>query len=156
MHVSLDWAEEFHKPFYYGGAMSVSITTPIESEGNLSSCLKERAPLERTTRTKIVPSDSNTMSNLGLASIITDFVSVHGAWSEFYNRFPDRTNMTFEETDGELDRSHESGSTQRMIAPCIVRIGMGCKDTNRESLCGLLVPKKGSCSTFCPRCSCLE
>ena len=28
-----------------------------------------------------------------------------------------------------------------MIAPCTVMIGMGCKDTNRESLCGLLVPK---------------
>ena len=93
------------------------------------------------------------MSNLGLASIITDCVSVHGAWREFKNRFPDRTNMTFEETDGELDRSHESlgaafktrqdgsGNTQRMIAPCIVRIGMGCKDTNRESLCGLPVLK---------------
>ena len=28
-----------------------------------------------------------------------------------------------------------------MIAQCTVMIGMGCKDTNRESLCGLLVPK---------------
>ena len=48
------------------------------------------------------------MSNLGLASILTECVRLHGAWSEFFNRFPDRTNMTFEETDGELDRSHES------------------------------------------------
>ena len=49
MHVSLDWAEEFHKPFYFGGAMSVSVTTLIESEGNLSSCLKESASGEDNT-----------------------------------------------------------------------------------------------------------
>ena len=76
---------------------------------------------------------------------------VHGVWIEFPNKFPDRMNMTFEETDGGLDRSHESlgaafktrqdRDTQLMIAPCTVMIGMGCKDTNRESLCGLLVPK---------------
>ena len=33
---------------------------------------------------------------------------VHSAWSEFLNKFPDHSNMTFEETDGGLDRSHES------------------------------------------------
>ena len=34
---------------------------------------------------------------------------VHGAWSEFRHKFPDRTNMTFEEeTDGGVDRAHES------------------------------------------------
>ena len=33
---------------------------------------------------------------------------VHGAWSEFLNKFPDHSNMAFEETDGGLDRSHES------------------------------------------------
>ena len=33
---------------------------------------------------------------------------VHSAWVEFLNKFPDRTNVTFEETDGGLDRSHES------------------------------------------------
>ena len=48
------------------------------------------------------------MSNLGLASILTECVRVHGSWSEFLNKFSDRTNMTFEETDGGLDRSHES------------------------------------------------
>ena len=56
----------------------------------------------------IVPSDSNTMSNLGLSSILTECVRVHGAWIEFLHKFPDLTNMTFEETDGGLDRSHES------------------------------------------------
>ena len=54
------------------------------------------------------PSNSNTVSNLGLASFLTKDVRVHGSWSEFLNKFPDRSNMTFEETDGGLDRSHES------------------------------------------------
>ena len=81
--------------------MSVSATTLIESLGNLSPRLKDN------THT-IVPSDSNTMSNLGLVSVLTKDVRVHGAWSEFLNKFPDHSNMTFEETDGRLDRSHES------------------------------------------------
>ena len=33
---------------------------------------------------------------------------VHGAWIEFPNKFLDHSNMTFEETDGGLDRSYES------------------------------------------------
>ena len=48
------------------------------------------------------------MSNLGLASILTEDVMENGAWSEFLNKFLDRKNMIFEETDGGLDRSHES------------------------------------------------
>ena len=35
-------------------------------------------------------------------------VRVLGAWSEFLTKFPDCKNVTFEETDGGLDRSHES------------------------------------------------
>ena len=68
---------------------------------------------------------------------------VHGAWSEFLNKFPDRTNMTFEETDEDwtgrtsllvlLSRRGREGNTQLMIAQCTAMIGMGCKDTNRES-----------------------
>ena len=33
---------------------------------------------------------------------------VHGARVEFINKSPDHSNMTFEETDGGLDRSYES------------------------------------------------
>ena len=98
---------EAPQPFHLGGAVSVSVTTPIESLEILSPCLKDRTSGEDNTHT-IVPSDSNTMSNLGLASILTEDVRVHGAWSEFLNKFPDRKNVTFEETDGGLDRSHES------------------------------------------------
>ena len=58
---------------------------------------------------------------------------VHGAWIEFPNKFPDHSNMTFEETDGGLDRSHESldaafktrqrmENTELMIAPCTVML----------------------------------
>ena len=48
------------------------------------------------------------MSNFGLASFLTEDVRVLAAWSEFLDKFPDRKNVTFEETDGGLDRSHES------------------------------------------------
>ena len=71
---------------------------------------------------------------------------------ELLNKFPDRKNVTFEETDGGLDRSHESlgttfntkeknGNTQSTIAPCTVVIGMGCRDTGKVSMCGLMAPK---------------
>ena len=98
---------EAPQPFHLSGAVSVSVTTPIESLEISSPCLKDSTYGEDNTHT-IVPSDSNTMSNLGLASILTEDVRVHGAWSEFLNKFPDRKNAIFEETDGELDRSHES------------------------------------------------
>ena len=87
--------------------MLVTVTTPIESLGNLSPRLKDSISGEDNTHT-IDPSNSNTMSNLCLASVLTKNVRVHGAWVEFLNKFPDLTNMTFEETDGGLDRSHES------------------------------------------------
>ena len=100
-------SREAPQPFHLGGAVSVSVTMPIESLENVSPCLKDSTSGEDNTHT-IVPSDSNTMSNLGLASILTEDVRVHGAWSEFLNKFPDRKNVTFEETDGGLDRSDES------------------------------------------------
>ena len=79
---------EAPQPFHLGGAVSVSVTSTIESLGNLSPRLKDN------THT-LVPSDSNTTSNLGLASILTKDVRVHGAWVEFLNKFPDHSNMTF-------------------------------------------------------------
>ena len=71
MHVSLERDREVPQPFQFGGAVSVSATTPIESLEILSPCLKDRTSGEDNTHT-IVPSDSNTMSNLGLASILTE------------------------------------------------------------------------------------
>ena len=57
----------------------------------------------------IVLSDNNTTCNPGfMASVLTECARVHGAMSEFFNKFPNHKNMTFEETDGGLDRSHES------------------------------------------------
>ena len=73
----------------------------------MSPRLKDSNSGEDNTHT-IDPSDSNTTSNLGLASLLTRDVRVHGACIELLNKFPDRTKMTFEETDGGLDRSHES------------------------------------------------
>ena len=69
---------EAPQPFHLGGAVSVSVTTPIESLENLSPCLKDSTSGEDNTHT-IVTSDSKTMSNLGLASILTEDVRVHGA-----------------------------------------------------------------------------
>ena len=65
MHVSLERDREVPQPFHLGGAVSVTVTTPIESLGKFVPRLKDK------THT-IVPSDSNTMSNLGLASILTE------------------------------------------------------------------------------------
>ena len=49
---------------------------------------------------------------------------------EFLNKFPDRTNVTFEETDGGLDRSHESlgaaSNTKNTVDDC----AMYCGDWN--------------------------
>ena len=103
---------------------------------------------------------------------------VHGAWSEFLNKFPDLTNMTFEETDGGLDRSHESlGAAFKMrqdgethtVDDCAMyrddsnglqrheqRIFLwtaGAQDEDPWEFSIAL--RKRSCSTFCPRCSCL-
>ena len=106
VHVSLEGAEKLHNLFTLVQCRSL-LTTPIESLENLSPCLKDSTSGEDNTHT-IVTSDSNTMSNLGLAFILTEDVRVHGAWSDFLNKFPDCTNVTSEETDGGLDRSHES------------------------------------------------
>ena len=107
VHASLSRDREVPKPFHLGGTVLVTVTTPIGSLGNLSPRLKDSISGEDNTHT-IDPSNSNTMSNLGLAPILTKDVRLHGAWVEFLNKFRDLTNMTFEETDGGLDRSHES------------------------------------------------
>ena len=73
--------------------------------------------------------------------------------SEFSDKFPDHKNVAFEETDGGLDRSHESlgaafntqekgKHTQSTIAPCTVVIGRGYRDTGTVSMCGLMAPKR--------------
>ena len=65
VHVSLERDREVPRPFHLGGAVSVSVTMSIESLG------KFVPTFERQHHT-IVPSDSNTMSNLCLASILTE------------------------------------------------------------------------------------
>ena len=56
---------EVPQPFDLGGAVSVTVTTPIESLGKF-------VPTFERQHLTVVPSDSNTMSNLGLASILTE------------------------------------------------------------------------------------
>ena len=65
---------EAPQPFHLGGAVSVSVTTPFESLEILSPRLKDSTSGDNTHT--IVPSDSRTMSNLGLASILTKDVRV--------------------------------------------------------------------------------
>ena len=61
------------------------------------------------TLTIVLSDNNNTTCNPGfMASVLTVLVRVHGAMSEFFNKFRDHENVTFEETDGGLDRSHES------------------------------------------------
>ena len=43
-----------------------------------------------------------------IAPILTECVRAHSAMGEIFNKVPDRKNVTFEETDSGLDRSHES------------------------------------------------
>ena len=56
---------EVPQPFHLGGAVSVSVTTSIESLGDFVPTF------ERQHHTNVA-SDSNTMSNLGLASVLTE------------------------------------------------------------------------------------
>ena len=79
--------------------MSVSEITPIESPASLFPRLKDNTLGEDNTRTP-VPSASNTMSNLGLALILTEDVRVSGARREFLDKFPDCRNVSFEKVDG--------------------------------------------------------
>ena len=86
VHVSLEGTEKLHNLF--------TLVVQCRSLGqrrssrweNLSPRLKDSTSGEDNTHT-IVPSDSNTMSNLGLASVLTECVRVHGAWSEFLDKF---------------------------------------------------------------------
>ena len=67
---------------------------------------------------------------------------------EFLNKFPDRKNVTFEETDGGLEGRMSLSvlpsirRTQSTIASCTVVIGIGYRDTGMVSMCGLTAPKR--------------
>ena len=68
---------------------------------------------------------------------------------EFFDKSPDRKNVTFEATDGGLDRSHESLGATFNTKDTVDDCAMHCGDWNwlqRQVQC----PR--SCSTFC---SCL-
>ena len=40
-----------------------------------------------------------------------------------------------------FNTKEKNGNTQSTIAPCTVVIGMGCRDTGKVSMCGLMAPK---------------
>ena len=85
-------------------APTVTVTMPVVSLDDISL----NTTGEGNTLT-IVLSDNNTTCNPGfISSILTECVRVHGAMSEFFDKFPDHKNVTFDETDGGLDKSHGS------------------------------------------------
>ena len=63
---------------------------------------------ERTTRTQLFRVTATPCPILTWLLLSRKDVRVHGAWVEFINKSPDHSNMTFEETDGGLDRSYDS------------------------------------------------
>ena len=127
--------------------------------------------------TNVLSDNNNTTCNPGfMASVLTECVRVHGAMSEFFNKFPDHKNVTFEETDGGLDRSHESlgdaFNTKEKGKHTVDECAMYCGDWNGLQRHRQRVhvwpdgaqedqweydsaPRKRSSSTCCPRCLCL-
>ena len=64
------------------------------------------------------------------APVLTECVRAHGAMGEFLNTFPDRKNVTFEATDGGLDRSHESLGAAFNTTDTVDDCAMYCGDWN--------------------------
>ena len=94
---------EAPKPFHLGGDEAVTVTMPVVSLDDFSQSLSDSTTGEGNTST-IVPSDSNTTYDTGfMAPSLTERVRAHGARCEFFNKFPDHKNATFEETDAAQD-----------------------------------------------------
>ena len=89
------------------------------------------------TLTDITTGEGNTLTTVHttydpgfMAPILTECVRAHSAMDEFLNKFPDRKNVTFEETDGGLDRSHESLAAAFKTKDTVDDCAMYCGDWN--------------------------
>ena len=90
--------------FHIGGDEAVTVTTLVVSLDNFSLTLTDNTTGEDNTPTTV-----HTTYDPGfILSILTECVRAHSAMGEFFDKSPDRKNVTFEATDGGLDRSHES------------------------------------------------
>ena len=106
-------------------APTVIVTMPVVSLDDFSL----NTTGEGNMLTIVLSYNNNTTCNLGvMASILTECVRARGNMSEFFNKFPDHKNATFEETDAAL----RGGS-------------LGVRHCSKER----------SCSACCPSCLCL-
>ena len=94
--MSLERAEKLLNLFHLGGDEAVTVTMPVVSLDDFSLTLTDN-----TTGKVNTPTIVHTTYDPGfMAPILTECVRAHGAMGEFLNQFPDRKNVTLEETDG--------------------------------------------------------
>ena len=109
---------EAPQPFHLGGEEAVIVVFSLPLTDNTTG--------EGNTLTTV-----HTTYDPGfMAPILTEFVRAHSAMGEFLNKFPDRKNVTFEATDGGLDRSHESLGVAFNTKDTIDDCTMHCGDWN--------------------------
>ena len=126
MHVLLEGAEKLHNIFHIGGDEAVIVTTLVVSLDNFSLTLKDNTTGEDNTPTTV-----HTTYDPGfILSILTECVRAHSAMGEFFDKSPDRKNVTFEATDGGLDRSHESLGGTFNTKDTVDDCAMHCGDWN--------------------------
>ena len=125
VHVLLEGAENLHNLFHLGGEEAVTVTTLVVSLDNFSLTLTDNTTGEGNTLTTV-----HTTYDPGFMTILTECVRAYSVMDEFINKFPDRKNVTFEETDGGLDRSHESHGAAFNTKDTVDDCTMYCGDWN--------------------------
>ena len=110
VHVSLEGAErEAPQPPHLGGDEAVTVTMLVVLLDDFSLTFSDNTTGEDNMLTIVLSDNNNTTCNLGFTtSVLTECVRAHDVMSEFFVKFPDHKNVTFEDTDSGPDRSHES------------------------------------------------
>ena len=117
---------EAPQPFHLGGDEAVTVTTLVVSLDKFPLTLSDNTTGEGNTLTTV-----HTTYDPGfIAPILTECVRAHSAMGEFLKKFPDRKNVTFEATDGGLDRSHESLGAAFNTKDTVDDYAMHCGDWN--------------------------
>ena len=119
-------SREAPQPFHLGGGEAVTVTTLVVSLDNFSLTLTDNTTGEGNTLTTV-----HTMYDPGfIAPILPECVRAHSAMGEFFNKSPDRKNVTFEVTDGGLDKSHEPLGATFNTKDTVDDCAMYCGDWN--------------------------
>ena len=117
---------ETPQPFHLGGGEAVTVTTLVVSPDNFSLTLTDNTTGEGNTLTTV-----HTMYDPGfIAPILQECVRAHSAMGEFFNKSPNRKNVTFEATDGGLDKSHEPLGATFNTKDTVDDCAMYCGDWN--------------------------